>query len=301
MNSNNFYLQLYDRIVSADIFTPDFPDETTETTLKALWETVAGNPCSARQAKAASLSEISAGQKKSLEKLVEKRLCGTPLAYLTGRSHFMGLEISTATGVLIPRPETELLASTVLEMLPPPENVSKPLFGIDAGCGSGNLSCAVAFHHPGVQLFAVDIADECVALSEKNITSLRLNDRVTIYKGDLFSPLADLHLEEKIDFIVSNPPYIPSSKLHSDLARLTKFEPEVAFNGGVYGFSLHHRLIKESLVYLKPGGMLFFEFGVGQEKQVQALFARVKGYTTPLSFKKDAQGSPRVITAIKTA
>ncbi|MBN1294598.1 MAG: peptide chain release factor N(5)-glutamine methyltransferase [Candidatus Latescibacteria bacterium] len=298
MENNPLFRELFDYIATANISTPDFPDETTEATLKALWNTAAGTPCSAQKALSTTLPEMTPECKKALELLIDKRISGAPLAQLTGRVQFMGLELFIEPEVLIPRPETELLGYTVTQALSDRHAASERITGIDVGCGSGNLSCGIAMHHPGIHLYAIDITDTCVACTAKNAAQCDLTGRITVLKGDLFSPLVNMHLESSVDVVISNPPYIPSVKLQSSLSHLVRHEPCEAFNGGTYGFSLHQRLIKESLPFLKSGGSLFFEFGIRQENQVQALFSRIRGYK-PIRFKNDNEGNPRVVIATK--
>ena len=299
MNNAELYQELFAHLDAADIFSPDFPHENAETTLKMLWYAVLGNPCPLTQACSVELSPLPENKISELRSLVEKRICGVPLAHLTGRVNFMGYELLASEDVLIPRPETELLGNTVVERLLNEHSSKTEFIGIDIGCGSGNLSCAIVSIIPQCVIYAVDVTASCVELTRKNTAFLNLENRITVFQGDLFSPIADAGLKGAVDFIVSNPPYIPSAKLQTDLAHLTDYEPEAAFNGGVYGFALHHRLIKESLLYLKPGSMLAFEFGIGQEKQVQALFKRVKGYDLPIHLINDKKGNPRVAVAYK--
>ncbi len=293
MVDNQFYHEQYQRIEQTVRFNSEFPDETTETTLKSLWSTASGMPCSATLARSVTVANLSEAQKNNLLFLIGERIRGIPLAHLTGRVHFMGCELQSGPDVLIPRAETELIGAAALEVLSSGTLPSRPIVGIDVGCGSGNLSCGIASKHPGIRIYAVDIAEACVRLASKNAAHLHLEDQITVYQGDLFAPLSGLGLESTIDFIVSNPPYIPAFKLQQDLSHLVIHEPEEAFNGGTYGFALHQRLIRESLTMLKTGGHLLFEFGIGQEKQVDALFRRVTGYGS-VDYRKDANGNPRV-------
>jgi release factor glutamine methyltransferase len=294
MNKNEFYTKMLTRLESSAIFQPDFPDENAITTLHILWNFAAGNSRSELPEDIENLPELSGELQEVIQTLVTKRLEGTPLAYMTGRTRFMNLDLYCEPGVLIPRPETELLCSTVLSELAKVSDGTGQLLGIDIGCGCGNLSCGIAANNANVQIHAIDLTDECVALSGKNVAALRLDGRITVHKGDMFSPLSDTGLEGKVDFIVSNPPYIPSSKLHSDLTHLTAHEPEEAFNGGIYGFGIHQRLIRDSLTWLKAGGVLAFEFGIGQERQIEALFRRVRCYEE-VQFASDVKGNPRVV------
>ena len=297
MNKTELYQNYLAHLKAAEIFRSDFPEETAETTLNALWNAVADISLNTN-VEPSELPDLSEAQKTVLEEFIEKRCNGTPLAYLTGRTRFMGLELFCEPGVLIPRAETELLCTTVVTSLSTTNNDSGQLPGIDVGCGCGNLSCGIASNNNSVRIHAIDMTDECVSLTRKNVAALQLNDRISVYKGDMFSPLLDAHLEEKVDFIVSNPPYVPSAKLQSDLTHLIDHEPEAAFNGGIYGFAVHQRLLKDSLMYLKPGGFLFFEFGAGQDKQVGMLCRRIKGYTEA-KFINDRQGVPRVAILCK--
>lgn len=195
---------------------------------------------------------------------------------------FFGVEIETGAGALIPRPETELLAQAALARL---DGVSM----IDVCCGTGNLACALAARVPSLRVTALDLTDGCVALARANVTRLGLADRVTVLQGDLFAPVDGV-----VDLVVCNPPYISTSKLatRDDLAG----EPREAFDGGPYGVTIHQRVAREAHRVLRPGGWLVCEFGLGQEKQLQHVFARAGGYTT-IEFINDPQGAPRVVAA----
>jgi release factor glutamine methyltransferase len=302
MPTISLYQDLLARFESADIYSPDLPHETAETTLNALWQTAAGKPCSAQRTPAMEdhIQDLSSKQELFLQTLVSQRLNGTPLPHLTGRVHFMGLELLYEPGVLAPRPETALLGYSASELIArlPVQNV--PVLGVDVGCGCGNISGGIATRHPDLRLFSIDITGPCVEMTRKNVAFLNLGERVTVYKGDLFAPLKETGIEGQADIIVSNPPYIPSSKLQSSHSHLLYHEPKEAFDGGIYGFSVHQRLIKESIAMLKPGGYLLFEFGLGQEKQVSVLLSRTKGYS-PVVFRKDDAGNPRVAVVQKLA
>src|SRR5205823_4377766 len=106
------------------------------------------------------------------------------------------------------------------------------------GCGSGNLSCAIATHVPGARVWSSDILDACVALTRRNVARHGLDARVTVTQGDLFAPLAAFGLEGTVDAVVMNPPYIASVRLEKDRAELLNGEPREAFDGGPYGISM---------------------------------------------------------------
>lgn len=203
---------------------------------------------------------------------------------------FMGVDLELAPGVLVPREETELLGHTAVRLIK--DRLAEPLV-IDMCCGSGNLALAIATHIPAAQLWACDLTDETVALARRNAERCGFSDRVRVMQGDLFGGLSGENLEGRIDLIVCNPPYISTQRLESDSAHLLESEPREAFDGGPYGISIHQRLVRDALAFLKPGGWLAFEFGEGQHRQAAALLARARGYE-PAAFAEDAAGLPRV-------
>jgi release factor glutamine methyltransferase len=213
-------------------------------------------------------------------------------AYQAGRVSFMGVELTVAPGALVPRPETELLGATAVATL---RDLAAPRV-IDMCCGSGNLACGLAHALPAATVFASDLTDDCVAVARRNVAALGLGARVTVAQGDLFAGLAGLGLEGTIDAVVCNPPYISTGRLAKDRASLLEHEPREAFDGGPYGLSIHQRVIKDAPAFLKPGGWLLFEIGLGQDRQVRLLFERGRIYDEP-RVASDAQGRPRVMYA----
>jgi release factor glutamine methyltransferase len=205
-------------------------------------------------------------------------------------ARFMDVELLVEPGVLLPRAETELLGTTALELLPANSRV------IDMCCGSGNLACAIASRRPDVRIWASDLTDACVSLARKNAAHLGAAERVTVVQGDLFSALQDL--EGTIDLVVCNPPYISRAKLAGERAVLLANEPREAFDGGPYGLSIHQRVVREALPFLKPGGWLLFEIGLGQARQVRLLFERTRAYED-LRTVANAAGEARVIAGRK--
>jgi release factor glutamine methyltransferase len=207
-------------------------------------------------------------------------------------ARFMDVELLVERGVLVPRSETELLGATALEVLPEKPKV------IDMCCGSGNLACALAARRPDARLWASDLTDACVALARRNAAFANVQDRVTVAQGDLFAGLAGLGLEGTIDAVVCNPPYISQAKLAGERAALLDNEPREAFDGGPYGLSIHQRVVREALRFLKPGGSLMFEIGLGQERQVKLLFDRTRAYDN-MRTVANAAGEVRVVAGRK--
>jgi release factor glutamine methyltransferase len=219
------------------------------------------------------------------------------LPQLLGRATFMGLELMAEAGVCAVRDETELLGWTAVNRLrelqsdeggPP-----SALRVVDLCCGSGNLTCGIASALPDAHIWAIDIDSNCTNLTTKNVVRHALSSRVEVLTGDLLAPLEDCGLEGSIDAVVCNPPYIASIRLQRDRAYLLEKEPIAAFDGGPFGINIQLRLAKEALKYLKPGGWLLFEFGLGQDHQVKRLIDRTGGYDI-VEFAQDGSGQPRV-------
>jgi HemK-like putative methylase len=205
---------------------------------------------------------------------------------------FMGLDIATGPSVLVPREETELLARAALELLA----VEGGTKVIDMCTGAGNLACALASARPELHVWASDLTDSCVALARRNVARLGLEGRVEVHQGDLFASLRGTVNAGEIDLVVCNPPYIRTGRLEKEAAHLLEKEPREAFDGGPYGLSIHRRVIREAPEFLRKGGWLAFEMGLGQDRQLLPLFARYQEFDEP-RIVSDASGAPRVAVA----
>ena len=217
-----------------------------------------------------------------------------------GQVLFLGVNLYVAAGALVPRPETELLGRTALQVLAGMSpGADGALRVIDMCCGSGNLACGLAAADPRLVVLAADLTDDCVALTRKNAAHVGVEDRVHVYQGDLFGAIPAAQVAGNIDMIVCNPPYISTGRLTKERAVLLEREPVEAFDGGPYGISIHQRVIKDAANVLRPGGKLLFEIGVGQERQLRLLFNRSDTFSD-LSFVADDAGRPRVVMAART-
>lgn len=225
-----------------------------------------------------------------------QRAAGAPLAYVIGHQEFMGVELIVAEGALAPRAETELLGNTALDALRAIASAAPRV--IDMCCGCGNLACAIAYHLPAARVWASDLTDGCIAVARRNVEHVGVSERVVVAQGDLFAGLAGFGLDGSIDAIVCNPPYISQGKLNTDRAELLAYEPREAFDGGPYGLSIQQRVIKEALPFLRTGGLLLFEIGLGQERQVKMLFERMKAYDE-IRLIENGAGEVRVVSARK--
>lgn len=209
--------------------------------------------------------------------LVAKRLEGVPLEYILEAGVFFGKPFICLPGALIPREETELLVRTVLDRIDKVQN-GRELRIVDMGTGCGSIAVSIALNTNRTSVYASDLNAETVAVARKNIEKYHLSDRITLFQGDLFEPFKCHDLAGKIDIVVCNPPYIPSTSLKNMASEIINHEPEEAFNGGAFGIEFFRRLIRDSLIYLKPEGMIFFEIGAGQDKLVSRLFHKIDGY-----------------------
>lgn len=209
-----------------------------------------------------------------------------------GEVTFMGVTLHVRDGVLVARPETELLGSEAVRAL-------RAMGGrrrvVDVCCGSGNLACGIAAQAPTAEVFAVDLTLPCVDLARHN--AQRLGLEIDVRQGDLLAPVAE-ELAGTVDLIVCNPPYISTGKLEQDKAELLRREPREAFDGGPYGIAIHARVVHDALPLLKSGGYLMMEVGVRQEKQVTRLLQRTGGYRD-IRLVPDGNGVPRVAVAQK--
>jgi release factor glutamine methyltransferase len=210
-----------------------------------------------------------------------------------GRQTFLGIEMLCGEGALVPRPETEVLGRTALAKLEARDPGPRV---IDMCCGAGNLACAIAVHAADARVWASDLTDGCVGWTRRNVEQLGLTNRVHVCQGDLFDGLVGQGLEGSVDVVVCNPPYISTGRLTGDRAELLENEPREAFDGGPYGLSIHQRVMAEAPRFLRPGGWLLMEFGLGQHRQVKILLDRTKQFES-IELSTDAIGNPRVIAA----
>ncbi|MBY3530798.1 peptide chain release factor N(5)-glutamine methyltransferase [Rhizobium laguerreae] len=208
---------------------------------------------------------------------------------------FMDVDIIAPEGVLKPRAETEILGKRAIEYLLR-IGLDRPIRVMDMCCGSGNLAVAIALHVPDCRVWAADLTEAAVRAAKRNVERHKLSDRVEIRQGDLFAAFDGDNLNDTVDLVVCNPPYISAARLDGPGANLLLKEPREAFDGGPFGLSIHQRLIRDAVAFLKPGGLLMCEFGEGQDRQVASLIARSRGYHPPESVP-DPNGIPRVAVA----
>lgn len=267
---------------------------------------------------------LTADERAVLRDWTRRRGAGEPLQYITGEAAFRHIAVKVRPGVLIPRPETEVLVSEALALLPAaekpqdaldrevlqqladageieaPAEVGKPNDGVllvaDICTGSGCIACSVAYEHPRTQVMATDISPNAVALARENVAALNLEERVQVVQCDLGGGV-DERLMGAFDLVVSNPPYVPTDVLAQLPQEVSQHEPALALDGGADGLDVFRRLLDWSSTALKPGGALAVELHETclDDAAAEADYA---GFAD-VRIVKDLAGRPRILTARK--
>lgn len=275
---------------------PDKPEETVASTLAALWHAAAGRPLCVQRASQEVLPDLDAAGIAELRALIHRRIKGTPLAHLTGRQQFMGLELIASGDALIPRTETEVLGRAALERLHAIVREQGDATVIDVCTGSGNLALALAWHESRARVWGADLSAEAIALARRNLARLELADRVTFRAGDLLAPFDAPEFHGHVDLLVCNPPYISSGKVGGMEREISDHEPRMAFDGGPLGIRVLQRLITEAPRFLRRGGWLVFEVGLGQGRGIRRRLEHNGGYHDLNEFT-DQNGQVRALAA----
>ena len=258
------YRQLRERLESALTFLPDKPEENPDSTLRALWHAAAGAPKSVRLATLEPLPELDEVKQTLLAQLIAKRIDGIPLAHITQRQSFMNLEMLAGPEALVPRAETELLAGAAIAAAQSVAQGQSELLVVDVCTGSGNVALAIAQRVPNAMVYAADLSEEAVALARRNAKYLGLDTRAKFFAGDLLMPFETAEFLGKVDVLTCNPPYINSAKVELMASEISEHEPKLAFDGGPFGVAILMRLLQEAPKFVRPGGWLVFEVGLGQ-------------------------------------
>ena len=193
-----------------------------------------------------------------LEKIVCRREKHEPLQYILGHAYFMNLDLKVSPDVLIPRPETELLVEKLCK------TVSEGAKILDLGTGSGAIALALAFERKDVFVTAVDVSRKALKIAEENRAKYKLAN-VNFLESDLFDKL-DGH---SFDCIAANLPYISESEYINLMPEVRNFEPQLALTAPDEGLELIYKCIEKAPQYLNPGGVIIFEIGITQAKNIQ--------------------------------
>ncbi len=225
--------------------------------------------------------------------LIDRRASGEPLQYITGHQEFYGLDFIVNPDVLIPRPETEFLVERVLAL----SRQDDPLI-VDIGTGSGSIAVTLAVKLKTARVMAIDISGAALKVASANAHNHRVADRIEFIEGDLLDGLVDRGLENRVDFLVSNPPYVSAEDLALLQREVRDWEPGLALYGGAEGLDFYHRLFAEAPRYLMPGGYMVCEIGYKQLDRIRAMID--PALWSEAEVTADLQGIPRILSIERT-
>ena len=223
--------------------------------------------------------------------LESKRLSGEPIAYLVGKRGFHDIELYVASGVLIPRPETEILVEIALREI---QTLNRPANILDLGTGSGAIALAIAHSAPQTIVTATDQSLEALAIAKMNAEQLGFSDRVQFAQGSWYEALKEAI---QFDVILSNPPYIAAGDSHLSEGDL-RFEPASALTDGASGLSCLEAIISQVDPYLKPGGLVAVEHGFDQSDAVVDLMKAAQ--LQEIQVHRDLAGHDRAVAGRKS-
>lgn len=258
---------------------------------------------------------LSPTERQVMRDWVRRRGKGEPLQLICGHAPFRYLTLKVAPGVLIPRPETEVLVSEAMKELSLPrpsahvlddeegqeQTVEAELPQVmvaDVCTGSGCIACSIASEYPSAHVVAIDVAPKALTLAQDNVDMLGLTDRVEVLENDLLSGLSDTYADS-FDLVISNPPYVPSEVCDSLSSEVLDYDPLLALDGGEDGLDLVRRMLPDCYRVAKPGGVVAMELFEGHMKEATDLFA-ANGFVS-CRVVSDLAGKPRVIIARKPA
>jgi release factor glutamine methyltransferase len=224
-----------------------------------------------------------------LRALVQRRGQREPLQYIVASTSFCGLEIAVNREVLIPRPETELLAERAWTFL---QKGGEAASALEIGTGSGCLAIALAHHAPQANVCATDLSRPALELARRNAESNQVSGRVRFCQGDLFAALPD---KAQFDLIVSNPPYIPTARMDTLEAEVREYEPRRALDGGADGQDFYRRIAAEAGARLRPAGCLMLELDEEGAAATRQIFQTEKWIVE--SVERDYNGRERILVA----
>ena len=221
---------------------------------------------------------------------IDRRVNREPTAYIKGESEFFGHVFKVNQHVLIPRPETEILVETVLEYIRI-KYVDQRVSIADIGTGSGCIAIALAKSIKDVSIIGIDTSGDSIKVAQANASAMGVSKKIQFKEGNLLD-----NIDNSLDIIVSNLPYIPSAELDFLQPEIKLFEPTLALDGGIDGLQIVKRLIRQSGRYLVAGKILFLEIGKGQEDEIIQYSESLYGAIVNIQVVLDYSGISRVLS-----
>jgi len=236
---------------------------------------------------------LTAEERASLRDAVRRRAVGEPLQYVTGEVAFRHIVVKVRPGVLIPRPETEVLVDSVLPAVDAALAARGDALVADLCTGSGCIALAIARERPDAHVSAGDVSPVAVEVTRENAERLGLSERVSAAEGDLFDAVPQA-LRGRLDVVVANPPYIPSADVPSLPAEVAGFEPHLALDGGADGLDVFRRILSDAREWLRPGGLLGVEL---DERMVRIAASDAEQWYQEVRVVSDLSGRDRIVVA----
>jgi release factor glutamine methyltransferase len=205
------------------------------------------------------------------EASLRRRAAREPLQHILGWEAFRGVRMRVTPHVLVPRPETELLAGWAIELVAPQPRA----LVIDVGTGSGCIACAIAMERPDARVIALDRSPDAVRVARDNVAALGLDGHVDVSVSNLFAGLPAM----RADVIVSNPPYLPSALIPTLSPEVSRYDPRPALDGGPDGLDVLRSLLRQAPAWLAPGGALLLETAGGAQVREVARLMRAQGFS----------------------
>ena len=229
---------------------------------------------------------LSQEQTDLFQTFIERRAAREPLQYITGHQEFFKLDFEVSPAVLIPRPETELIVETALELL---KNVPAP-FIADIGTGSGCIVISLQHEMAEARAIATDVSPAALRIAQRNAQRHGVADRLTLVESDCFS---GIDVTERFSLVVSNPPYVADHELETLQPEVRDYEPHTALVCGSDGLGMIRRLLREAPLFVRSGGHFVFEIGAGQSDSIARLIDQ--DLWLWLGTETDLQGIPRTV------
>ncbi len=235
------------------------------------------------------------------ENLVARRANRVPLQHLTGVAYFRHLELAVGPGVFVPRPETELLVEAAIRYL---KNLDSPRIAVDLCAGSGAIALSLALEVPGTTVHAVELSDDAVKWLAHNVVDYAaqleaVDSHVVVHHGNAGNQSLLSDLANRVDAVVSNPPYIPSQMIPRD-PEARDHDPAIALFSGLDGLDVAHEVVLVAANLLKPGGFIGMEHADVQGQSMPALFQDMANVWSEITDNLDYNQLPRFTTAIRS-